>query len=190
MALYAGVLGAWAAGDAALVKDLIRQPLRHSYIDTEGELQQLPSCPAFVALAPPEVIDIDALGLGPGAYHASNKIVEGIMPVLQDEFPVGPDFAAAFEEVEYLMALLQHNWHETAGRAGHKRWARATFHSGLIGIPGAVVGPQPEAVASRFESRPGGLDIYSFTGIFEGDEESESNSIAAIAEYLKDSTRQ
>jgi hypothetical protein len=188
MALYAGVLGAWAAGDAALIKDLLRQPLRHSYIDAAGELRQLPSCPAFVALAPPEVIDIDALGLGPGAYHASNKIVEAIMPVLKDEFPVGPDFAAAFEEAEYLMALLQHNWHEATGQPGHQRWARATFHSGLIGIPGAVVGPQPEPVASRFESHPGGLDIHSFAGMFGGDEESESNSIAAIVEYLKDST--
>lgn len=186
MGLYAGVLGAWAAGDATLIKDLLRQPLRHSFIDTAGELRQLPSCPAFVALAPLEVIDIDALGLGPGAYHASNKIVEGIMSVLQDEFPVGPDFAAAFEEVEYLMALLQHNWHETIGLPGHKRWARATFHSGLIGISGFVVGPPPEAVASRFENRAGRLDIYSFTDMFNGDEESVSNSVAAIAEYLKD----
>jgi SIR2-like domain len=186
MALYAGVLGAWAAGDAALIKELLLQPVRYSYLDTGRELQQLPSCPAVVALAPPEVIDSDALGYGPGAYHASNKIVEAIMPVLQDEFPVGTDFAAAFEEAEYLMALLQHHWHETAGRAGHQRWGRATFHSGLIGIPGAFAGPQPEPVASRFDSRPGGLDIHSFAAMFGGDEESLSNSVAAVAEYLKD----
>jgi hypothetical protein len=130
MALYAGILGAWAAGDAGLIRDLLRQPLRHSYIDAEGEVQELPSSPAFVALAPPEVIDIDALGLGPGAYHATNKVVEAIMPVLKDEFPVGPDFAAAFEEAEYLMALLQHNWHEATGHPGHRRWAQKTFQAG------------------------------------------------------------
>jgi hypothetical protein len=188
MALYAGVLGAWAAGDAAMIRDLLLQPLRHAYIGTDAELQQLPSCPTVVALAPPEVVDSDALGLGPGANHASNKIVEAIMPVLEDEFPVRTDFAAAFEEAEYLMALLQHNWHEAVGRAGHQRWARATFHSGLIGIPGALVGPPPESVASRFASRPGGLDVHSFAAMFKGDEESMTNSIAAVAEYLKDAT--
>jgi hypothetical protein len=144
----------------------------------------LTSCPAFVALAPPEVIDTDALGLGPGAYHATNKIVEAIMPVLKDEFPVTPDFAIAFEEAEYLMALLQHNWHETTGETGHKRWSNATFHSGLISIPGAVVGPQPESVASRFESRPGGLDLFSFAGMFAG-EDAMINAMTALTEYIK-----
>jgi hypothetical protein len=185
MALYAGVLGAWAAEDPALIKDLLLQPLRHSYLDTAGNLHQLASCPAFVALAPPEVIDTDALGLGPGAYHATNKIVEAIMPILKDEFPVTPDFAIAFEEAEYLMALLQHNWHETTRQTGHKRWSNSTFHSGLIGIPGAVVGPQPEPAASRFESRPGGLDLFSFTDMFRGEEEAMTNAVAALAEYIK-----
>ena len=90
MALYAGVLGAWAAGDSALIKDLLRQPLRHSYLDTAENLQELPACPAFVSLAPPEVIDTDALGLGPGAYHASNKIVEAIMPAPERRVPGRP----------------------------------------------------------------------------------------------------
>jgi len=187
MLLYAAVLGAWATGDAAMIKELLLLPLRHSYLDTAQNLQQLPSCPAVVALAPPEVIDINALGLGPGAYHASNKIVEVIMPVLAEQYPVAPDFAAAFEEAEYLMALLQHNWHEATGFPGHERWGRTTFHSGLIGIPGAVVGPQPEPVAARFENQPGGLDIHSFTGIFQGDEDDVRNAQAAIAEYLKES---
>lgn len=97
-----------------------------------------------------------------------------------------PDFAAAFEEAEYLMALLQHNWHEANGQPGHRRWARQTFHSGLIAIPGAVVGPPPEAVTSRFDSHPGGLDIHSFSGMFQGDKQSTSRAIATVAEYVKD----
>jgi hypothetical protein len=185
MALYAGILGAWAAGDADLIRDLLRQSLRHSYIDANGEIQELPSSPAFVALAPPEVIDIDALGLGPGAYHATNKVVEAIMPVLKDEFPVDPDFSDALEEAEYLMALLQHNWHDATGHPGHQRWAQKTFHSGLIAIPGTVVSPQPESVISRFDSNPGGLDIHSFSGMFQGDEQSMSHAIAAVTEYVK-----
>lgn len=180
IALYAAVLGAWAAEDPALIKDLLRQPLRHSYLDTNRELQELTSCPAVVALAPPEVIDTNALGLGPGAYHASNRIVEAVMPVLQDEFPVRPDFAAAFEEAEYVMALLQHDWHNTNHRAGHERWSGKTFHQGLVGVPGAIAGPQPEPVASRFFSRPGGLDIHSFASMFE-DEESMMAAVAALA---------
>ena len=86
------------------------------------------------------------------------------------------------------MALLQHNWHEATSQAGHRRWSKATFHSGLIGIPGAIVGPQPEPVASRFDSKPGGLDIYSFAAMFEGGEEARSNAIAAIAEYANGSS--
>ena len=87
MLLYAGVLGAWGADDAAMIKDLLRQQMRHSFLDHDGSLRELTSCPAFVALAPPEVIDTDALGLGPGANHSSNQVVRAIMPVLRDEFP-------------------------------------------------------------------------------------------------------
>lgn len=187
MLLYAGVLGAWGADDAAMIKDLLRQQMRHSFLDHDGSLRELTSCPAFVALAPPEVIDTDALGLGPGANHSSNQVVRAIMPVLRDEFPVAPDFAAAFEEVEYLMALLQHNWYEASGIPGHARWGRATFHSGLIAVPGAILGPQPESVSMRLHNRLGRLDIASFEGMFEDGEEGMTNAEAAIAEYLASS---
>lgn len=186
MLLYAGILGAWAADDPALIKDLLRQQMRHSFLDTSEGLRELTTCPAFVALAPPEVVDSNALGLGPDAYHSSNKIVEAIMPVLKDQFPVAPDFAAAFEEVEYIMALLQHSWHKSNGIPGHARWDRATFHSGLVAIPGAFAGPQPEPVAERLQSRPGRLDMFSFAGMFE-DEEGMTSAQTAIAEYIASS---
>lgn len=184
MALYSSVLGAWAAGNADLIKDLLTQQLRHSYLDPDNQLRELPSCPAYVALAPPEVVDSYALGLGAGAYHCTNTIVEAIKPVLADQFPVVTDFAAAFEELEYLMALLQHHWHEAGGNATHGRWARGTFHSGLVAVPGAIIGPQPESVATRFGTRPGQLDLSSFTSLFE-DEDSMANALASVGEHIR-----
>jgi hypothetical protein len=151
MLLHAGVLGAWAAGDAALIKNLLLQPMRHSSSTRRGISASCAPARPLVAMAPPEVIDIDALDHGPGAYHAGNKIVEAIGPVLTDEFPVGPDFAAAFEKPSTSWRCSS-----TAGMSPPgtwaQRWSRATFHGGPTGIPGAVPARNPNPVLALPQS--------------------------------------
>ncbi len=153
MLLYAGVLGAWAAENVDLIWALLHQPLHHYFVETStNDLRQLPSSPAVVALAPPEVIASDTLGLGPGAYHSSNMIVDAIMPVLLDQYPTRLDFSLAFEDVEFLMALLQIEWHRQNNSPGHGRWTYKRFHKGLIDVPRAIAGPQYKRTSSL--SRP------------------------------------
>ena len=187
MLLYAGVLGAWGADDAAMIKDLLRQQMRHSFLDHDGSLRELTSCPAFVALAPPEVIDTDALGLGPGANHSSNQVVRAIMPVLRDEFPVAQISPPRSKKSNTSWRCCNTTGTKRAGSPGHARWGRATFHSGLIAVPGAILGPQPESVSMRLHNRLGRLDIASSKSMFEDGEEGMTNAEAAIAEYLASS---
>jgi hypothetical protein len=82
----------------------------------------------------------------------TNVIVEAIKPVLLDEFPVEADLHPGLQDIEYLMALLQHDWHVENHVKSHQRWAADTFHKGLIDVHGAVAGPQPPGGTQRFQA--------------------------------------
>jgi hypothetical protein len=151
IALYAASLAAGAAQDFAMMGNLLRKTLRHSISTDVGEPLHFADCPVYIALAPPEVLDRNALGWGAGNdIRLSNIVFEAVQPVLVDQFPVSRDLADAFEDFEYVMALLQYEWHLERELPAHPRWEMGTFHRGLIASPGGYAGPPRPSAIDRF----------------------------------------
>ena len=155
MLLYAGMLGAWRAEDVGTLLALSSVQLRHSFSAAPFKTEHLAECAAYVALAPPEVLDQDQLGIGPagGPIQLSNEIWYAVSPTLTDIYPVFAELAFAFEDVEYLLALMQYDWHERCGERVHTRWKEQRFHSGLINVRGGYVGASPPGADIRFANR-------------------------------------
>jgi hypothetical protein len=170
IAMYAGVLAAWAAEDVKMIDQLLNCELRSTVFRGEERCQG--STPAYIALNPAEVIDSNDLGLGEGKWPnmVSNEVIVAIRPVLADVFPASTDFGFAYEDVEYLLALLQEDWYSTTG---YTRWEGRTFHAGVINMPGAFVGAQPTPAPERFERRQGRLSATALVefGMFGRDPE-------------------
>ena len=183
LSLYASALSAWAAERPDLVLRLLSQSFRGPLYRPSGAT--VVYCPAAVALAPPQVLDA-RLAAPDWAYQwpirFSNIVVESVKPLLVDQFPVEVEFAFAFEDLEYLMALLQYDWHSVQGITDRIGWQPSTFHRGLILVQPAVVGPQPPSVLERFLSKEGPLKAttWSQRGGFGGDRRRFSAAVDAV----------
>jgi hypothetical protein len=138
-----------------------------------GEPLHFADCPVYIALAPPEVLDRNALGWGAGNdIRLSNIVFEAVQPVLVDQFPVSRDLADAFEDFEYVMALLQYEWHLERELPAHPRWEMGTFHRGLIASPGGYAGPPRPSAIDRFNQFNATLAGHLLgEGFFEGNGE-------------------
>lgn len=185
MGMYAGALAAAAAEDSELALKLLRHPVRTSFRDGTQKWEA-PAVGAYVALAPPEVIEGPLLGSGApgGPIEASNQVFTAIAPILEDQYPVESRLAGAFMDLEYLMALLQHDWHFQTGISGHARWRNDTYHAGLFSARGGFVAAPPPEIRERFDARTGLLGAGGIlgAGLFGGAQERLEAAHRAVAQ--------
>jgi hypothetical protein len=174
MAFQAALLGAWAVEDLDFITLMLGQGIRHAFFeDALAGFNSMATCPAFVALAPPEVLDVNVFGHPTVrcAADLSDKITEAIRVNLEDQYPVRSDFRFASQDIGYLVALLQHDWHIENGVAPHQRWSGGTFQGGSFNTIGAFIDPQPPPAPRRFTERLGALSSSRLlaAGLFGGD---------------------
>jgi hypothetical protein len=161
------LLGSWKRDDSELLIALSREEVLHTYAHAlnEHDLQIVPHTPAplAVALVAPEVVDAGA-GM---QLVAANLTYPLLQRSISDIYPVSLDMARDYEDVEYLLALLQYDWHAQQQRPSHTRWNYGGFDSGMLKLPGATTAVR-ESASSRLKRRPGvlGFDALSVSGLF------------------------
>jgi len=161
------LLGAWKREDLDLVVALCREEILHSYVHalSQHDLQTIGPRPApmAVSLAAPDIVEAGAIG----QLVASNVTYPPLAVALTDLYPVKLDLARDFEDIEYLLAMVQDDWHAQHEAPAHERWDFGHFYSGLLKLPGATTVLR-ETASNRFARRAGpiGFDSLSLSGLF------------------------
>jgi hypothetical protein len=160
------LLGSWKRGDPELLLALTREEIFHSYSHAlKSDLQTVGPLPAplAVALVAPEVVDAGA-GM---QLVAANLTYPILQRSIRDIYPVNLDMARDYGDVEYLLALLQYDWHARNERPTHDRWDYGSFDSGLLKLPGGFTAVR-ESASDRLKRRSGalGFDALAISGLF------------------------
>ena len=98
---------------------------------------------------------------------ASNLTYPALNAALKDLYPVKIDLARDYEDLEYVIAMIQDDWHRHTDAPSNERWDHGSFCSGLLKTPGATTVLR-ESVSARLARTSGsrGFDLLSLSGLF------------------------